>query len=208
MDQQETLPTRLKRLMEAAGFTQTAFAVKTGIDRSVLNRALNGRGTLSPIHLQWAATALKIDLKELLADVSVDARQAAALKAAAEPIRRALRAEQARDSLQRQLEEERARHEVEVQNLCRQIEQERAAHGEEIHRLQLHQQGEIRRLRTALDAERTARLGSDRASAVLRAQVRQLEANLTTARAAKEKSGLFAVAGLLGGLALASTASK
>ncbi|MFN3202445.1 MAG: helix-turn-helix domain-containing protein [Bradymonadia bacterium] len=66
-----TLGTRLKGILKERGRSQTWLAEKTGIDRSEINRILNGRKAPRGEHLRWMATALGMDVDQLVGDAQI-----------------------------------------------------------------------------------------------------------------------------------------
>lgn len=59
----------LQREMEKRKLTQTQLADKSGVERSQLNRALNGHRDPTADHVEWIATALGLPLEQVLKEV-------------------------------------------------------------------------------------------------------------------------------------------
>lgn len=68
MSDSPTLGNRLKAILRERGKSQTWLAEKTGIDRSEINRILNGRKAPRGEHLRWMATALGMDVQQMVGD--------------------------------------------------------------------------------------------------------------------------------------------
>lgn len=118
-----TLGDRLKSILKERGKSQTWLSEKTGIDRSEINRIINGRKAPRGEHLRWMATALGMDITEMVGEATLPdatAKEAARLQSLME---QKLLAESERDialarvkSLEAQLESEtRKRLDVEEQ---------------------------------------------------------------------------------------------
>jgi transcriptional regulator with XRE-family HTH domain len=56
---------RIRRLREAAGYTQTAFALRLGVDRSFLSNLERGRVSCRVPMVEVIAMGLKISLSDL-----------------------------------------------------------------------------------------------------------------------------------------------
>src|SRR5262245_23346553 len=57
---------RLRQLMQVRGFTQSSLARRSGVERSLINRILNGKARPRYEHIGWLAVALGIDTADLM----------------------------------------------------------------------------------------------------------------------------------------------
>jgi transcriptional regulator with XRE-family HTH domain len=67
----EPLGERLRRLLLAKGYTQTSLAKKAGLERTDLNRIINGHRNPHQRELPWLAEALDLSVDALLAGAEV-----------------------------------------------------------------------------------------------------------------------------------------
>ncbi len=88
---------RIKAIMQSRGVTQTALALKAGIDRTDLNRFLNGHRGVSLEELSWLAEALGLAVEELASDVLLPENARQALGCLGETLKRLRQAEAERD---------------------------------------------------------------------------------------------------------------
>jgi transcriptional regulator with XRE-family HTH domain len=70
---------RLKQLMAARGFNQSKLARRSGVERTVINRMINGKAKPKHEYVEWMARALEVDTLELLlhTDLSDELRRIA-----------------------------------------------------------------------------------------------------------------------------------
>ena len=71
MKTKEDLPQRLRRLLSERGMSQTDLATRSRIERSELNRLVNGKRDPRPYEIGWLAEAFGITAEALLEDVDV-----------------------------------------------------------------------------------------------------------------------------------------
>jgi transcriptional regulator with XRE-family HTH domain len=102
-DGAESLGQRIAKLMAERGVSQTAFATKTGIDRSELNRIVNGKRRPKPHELAWIAGALSISVDDLLGGTKLPVEVRRSVTQFEEVARRVLAAESERDAARAQL---------------------------------------------------------------------------------------------------------
>jgi transcriptional regulator with XRE-family HTH domain len=83
--------------MDAQGLNQTQLASRSGIERSTVNRLINGKARPQRAQVGWLATTLGVDVDELTAgaELSADARRA--IEQVREAADRVVRAETERD---------------------------------------------------------------------------------------------------------------
>lgn len=93
----ETLGSRIRRLMEAAGLNQTSLAAKVGMDRSELNRTINDKRQARAAEIGWIAEALGTTRDELLKGLDLPAELSATRSELENLARRVLDAEAERD---------------------------------------------------------------------------------------------------------------
>jgi transcriptional regulator with XRE-family HTH domain len=72
MAPKEDFAQRLKRLIDERGMSQTVLAAKTRIERSELNRLVNGKRDPKPYEIGWLAEALGVSPKELIAGIDYE----------------------------------------------------------------------------------------------------------------------------------------
>jgi transcriptional regulator with XRE-family HTH domain len=88
---------RVRQLMTSSGLDQNKLAAKTGIERSTLNRVLNGKRTLRFEDLLGLARALRVSPGELVLDSPRPRRVTTAIERAMRLSQQLLQAESARD---------------------------------------------------------------------------------------------------------------
>jgi transcriptional regulator with XRE-family HTH domain len=88
---------RIKTIMQSRGMTQTALALKAGIDRTDLNRFLNGHRGASLEELRWIAEALGLAVEELASDVTLPENAREALGCFGTTLKKLRQAEAERD---------------------------------------------------------------------------------------------------------------
>ena len=102
MSETETFATRLKRAIEEKGVSQTDLATKIGLDRSELNRLVNGKRAPRPREAAALIEALGVDPDRFLKglDLADDPTFADEVESYGKLIRRVLDAERERDDAQ------------------------------------------------------------------------------------------------------------
>ncbi len=88
---------RIKTIMQSRGMTQTALALKAGIDRTDLNRFLNGHRGARLEELSWIAEALGLAVEELADDMMLPENAREALGRLGETLKRLHQTEAERD---------------------------------------------------------------------------------------------------------------
>jgi transcriptional regulator with XRE-family HTH domain len=91
------LGARIRRLIKAKGFTQSAFATKTGIERTELSRILSGKKAPHPDQILWIAEALEIAAEVLLEGAEMPSGYRKAMQKGEEAVHRVIQAEGERD---------------------------------------------------------------------------------------------------------------
>lgn len=72
MAPKEDFAQRIKRLIDERGISQTELAPLSRIERSELNRIVNGKRDPRPYEIGWLAEALGVSTKELLKDIDYE----------------------------------------------------------------------------------------------------------------------------------------
>jgi transcriptional regulator with XRE-family HTH domain len=96
----EPLGKRIERLMNAKGWSQTMLSDRSGVERSQLNRYINGHRNPSPEDIGSFAQALGVTPEELLDGAELPDNVRRAIDHAVSLTERALRAERERDEAQ------------------------------------------------------------------------------------------------------------
>lgn len=213
--EKEPFGKRLNRLMESKNLNQTQFAEKVGIDRTQLNRTINGKRKPKPQECEWYAEVLgedvqvlveNTDLSKPLADkvVKMATRQSEQIHSA---INRAVEAEAREAALKRLLQDEQSRRQEERKQHTGAIKRRDI----EIERLRI-QETEWRREATKWqEAYRRAQKKLEHVmyehrtlQKIKRNYVSQLEALKNEARRKNGEQWLVGVLGVLTGVAIGS----
>lgn len=90
---------RLRNLINEKGITQTELATRTSIERSEINRMVNGKRDPKPQEIGWLAEALDVHPKKLIEGVNIEQLETfeEEVERAREQARRVLSAERERD---------------------------------------------------------------------------------------------------------------
>ncbi|OFX24395.1 MAG: hypothetical protein A2V77_07990 [Anaeromyxobacter sp. RBG_16_69_14] len=88
---------RIKAIMQARGMTQTTLAIRAGIERTNLNRFLNGHRAMSLDELAWIAEALGTAIEDLAAEAALPEDMRGPLVSLGETLQRLRQTEAERD---------------------------------------------------------------------------------------------------------------
>jgi len=176
-DQAGNLGLRIKAILHSRGLSQTDLATKTGIDRTELNRLVNGRRHARLEEIGWIAEALGVGIEELVGDLKLPDDLRRALGHFGPLAGRVLRSEGERDKARAQMAD-----------LESQLGQERQLwhrEREELERKLKRLTADLSRARAQLSREKSAREKGKKGS---QAQVSQ--ANLQSRRLAARNEAL------------------
>lgn len=220
MSKTETFAHRLRSELDSRKLTQTELATRTDIDRSDINRLVNGKRDPRPQELGWISAALDIPLDVLLRDLDITEFDTFEVEAnhARKVASRVLTAERERDEAKaelralegsiRAMEQGWRTERTELQNMLAQQRQDCAERLRQRDEELAAREGELlTRLSEARDTqlqlERRRRM-AERIAEERQQQIERLQASLAGEKAKTTTVGLFA--GLVGA-ALAGSAA-
>lgn len=104
MAKKESLGERIKRLMNARGLNQTSLAQRAGIERTEVNRIINGRRAPREHEVAYLCTVLQVPLDELFDGIEAPEQFRESFARVETAAKRVLAAESARDESEAQRE--------------------------------------------------------------------------------------------------------
>jgi len=177
----ESLGQRMKRILSKRAMTQTQLAIRSGVDRSTLNRILNDKRVPSADELGWIATALETTVEDLMEEVAVT-----------EPLRRRLgkMTELGRELLEARAQADGAR--AAAREATEQFDTQAAEHAKRVEQLEVEVADARRDKAEGIAAiERQAHEREHRMRSVVAqrdAEIRQLRGRVATAAAAAKQA--------------------